>query len=202
MLKTYSKDKLKEILAIHKLWIESNFVEGTKADLQNADLRNADLQNANLRNADLQNANLRYANLRYADLQNANLWYADLQNANLQNVNLQYANLHSLNLDFTLIVSQGDLIVWKKCKNGVLVKLLIPKEAKRSNATGRKCRAEFADVLEIIGAEEAVSMHDSNFTYKVGQRVVPSSWEENRFIECGGGIHFFITKSEAEAFNL
>lgn len=82
------------------------------------------------------------------------------------------------------------------------MKLLIPKEAKRSNATGRKCRAEFADVLEIIGAEEAVSMHDSNFTYKVGQRVVPSSWEENRFIECGGGIHFFITKSEAEAFQL
>lgn len=61
-----------------------------------------------------------------------------------------------------------EIIGYKKCCNGIIVKLLIPKEAKRSHAFDRKCRAEYATVLEIDGAEIAYSQHDNNFSYKVG----------------------------------
>jgi hypothetical protein len=44
------------------------------------------------------------------------------------------------------------------------VKLRIPAAARRSSATGRKCRAEFAEVLEVIGAEFGVSQHDGEIT--------------------------------------
>jgi hypothetical protein len=89
------------------------------------------------------------------------------------------------------------LIGYKKLENRVICKLLIPAAAKRSNATGRKCRAEYAVVLE----GEGVSEHDSSFKYKVGQTVRPTKpFDENRFLECASGIHFFITRQEAEDF--
>ena len=58
----------------------------------------------------------------------------------------------------------------EKCRNEVLVKLLIPEDALRSSATSRKCRASKVKVLEIIGADVAVSDHDHTFTYKVGKQ--------------------------------
>ncbi len=100
----------------------------------------------------------------------------------------------------TRILPAGSLIGWKKCRDDVIVKLRIPEEARRSHAFGRKCRAEFADVLEIIGAEQAVSSHDGVTVYRAGERVTPDSFDENWQEECASGIHFFITKEEAENY--
>ena len=95
------------------------------------------------------------------------------------------------------------LIGWKKCADGVIVKLVIPEDSKRSHAFGRKCRAEFAEVLEIIGSNEARS-HTSDFPaviYRVGKTVRPANgWSEDWREECAPGIHFFITRAEAEAY--
>jgi hypothetical protein len=92
------------------------------------------------------------------------------------------------------------VIGWKKCAHGIIVKLSIPHDAKRSNATDRKCRAEYADVLEVIGADVAISTHDGKTEYRAGQRVTCDKWVEDRWSECAGGIHFFITRAEAEAY--
>lgn len=73
----------------------------------------------------------------------------------------------------TRILPDGDLIGWKKCKDGVIVKLRIPEAAKRSHAFGRKCRAEYADVLEVNGADVGIGQHDGKTEYKTGQRVTP-----------------------------
>ena len=185
------------------------------ADLYGADLRNADLYGANLRSADLCNANLcganlYGANLRNADLCGANLRSADLRSADLCGANLRNANLYGANLcgvkgaDLaiaqTRILPEGSIIGWKKCRNDVIVKLRIPEEAKRSHAFGRKCRAEYADVLEIFGAEEAISKHDNTVAYRVGERVTCHEWDGNWQEECAGGIHFFITRIEAENY--
>ena len=79
--------------------------------------------------------------------------------------------------------------------------MFIPKEAKRNNAFGRKCRAEYAQVLEIIGAETAYSNHDRTFEYKVGEIVRPTQdFNEDFTDECSTGIHFFITKEEAKNY--
>jgi hypothetical protein len=82
----------------------------------------------------------------------------------------------------------------------VIVKLRVPEAAKRSHAFGRKCRAEFADVLEVFGSDHGVSSHDGVTTYRVGQRVMCDAWGEDWMQECSGGIHFFITRAEAEAY--
>ena len=100
----------------------------------------------------------------------------------------------------TRILPEGNLIGWKKCRGSVIVKLRIPEEAKRSHAFGRKCRAEFADVLEIIGADEARSSRDPDLVYRVGERVTPDHWCDDWQTECSSGIHFFITRLEAEAY--
>ena len=103
----------------------------------------------------------------------------------------------------TRILPDGEIIGYKKCRDNKIVKLRIPTEAKRSHAFGRKCRAEFAEVLEITkGSRQlktAQSTYDSSFIYKVGETVKPiipfsDDWQE----ECESGIHFYITKLEAE----
>ena len=92
------------------------------------------------------------------------------------------------------------MIGWKACRDGVLVKLKVPAEAKRSHAFGRKCRAEFVDVLEVFNGVEGVSDWNPEVTYRAGQRVHCDSFDEDWTLECTGGIHFFITRIEAEKY--
>ena len=100
----------------------------------------------------------------------------------------------------TRILPDGLLIGWKKCRNNVIVKLLVPMDAKRSHAFGRKCRAEYVQVVETFGSDVGISEHDRKTEYRNGQFVRCDRWEENWQLECGGGIHFFMTREEAEAY--
>ena len=91
----------------------------------------------------------------------------------------------------------------------VIVELRIPKDAKRSSATTRKCRASKAKVISITSIDgkkhykKAVAGFNSNFFYEVGKIVVPTNgYEENRWIECAAGIHHFITRDEAVDYSL
>ena len=138
-----------------------------------------------------------------ADLSDANLSGADLSRANLSGAVLSGAVLSGAKgvekqPPQTIILPAGDIIGWKKCTGNVMVKLLIPVEAKRSNAGGRKCRAEFARVLEVIGAK--VGESERGGKYVAGEKVLPDSWDDNWTAECSHGIHFFITREEAEAY--
>jgi hypothetical protein len=80
--------KLKEILKQHRLWIETNGVQGTRADLSGANLKSAYITGADLRGASLTGANLTDANLRGASLTGANLEDTNLTGANLEDTNL------------------------------------------------------------------------------------------------------------------
>jgi len=158
------------------------------------------LEKAVASRANLSGAELYGADLSGAKLSGANLSRADLYGANLYGANLSGAKNAELGIAQTRILPDGDLIGWKKCKGGVIVKLAIPAAAKRSHAFGRKCRAEFADVLEVIGASSGVSSHDNKTEYRVGCRVAADRFDENWQEECSGGIHFFITRIEAENY--
>jgi len=181
------------------------------ANLSGANLSGANLRDANLSGANLSGANLSGANLSGANLSDANLSGAYLRGANLSGANLSDAYLRDAYLsgakgaDYaiacTRILPDGELIGWKKCKGGVIVKLRIPADAKRSHAFGRKCRAEYADVLEVIGADVAYTeAHGPTTEYRAGARVIPDSWDDNWQDECSHGIHFFITRLEAENY--
>ena len=96
--------KLKEILDQHKIWIESNGVQGKCADLENANLEGADLTHADLEGAILCIAKLTGANLNGAKLTGANLYGASLRGANLSGANLSGANLTYVNLEYANLV--------------------------------------------------------------------------------------------------
>ena len=168
------------------------------ANLEGANLAGAILAGANLARANLAGANLARANLAGAKLADANLADANLADTNLAGANLAGAKNSDLAIANTRILPDGDLIGWKKCNEGVIVKLRIPADAKRSHAFGRKCRAEFVDVIEVIGAEVGISKYDGKTQYIAGQRVRPDSFCENWQDECSNGIHFYITRLEAE----
>ena len=178
-----------------------------------ADLHGADLSHADLSDADLGYADLGYADLSHADLHDADLRYADLRYANLSHADLSDANHVQLSIAKTSILpDEGDIIGWKKAwtddtmpPKSVIVKLLIPADAQRSNATGRKCRASKARVLDLQDKQgnslppdtTAYSGYDTDFTYKKGETVHVEDFDTNRWNECAPGIHFFITRIEA-----
>jgi uncharacterized protein YjbI with pentapeptide repeats len=191
------------------------------ADLRYADLRGANLHGADLSYADLSHANLSDADLSYADLSHANLRGADLSDADLRYADLRCANLSDANhvqlsiAKTSILPDEGDIIGWKKAwtddtmpPKSVIVKLLIPADAQRSNATGRKCRASKARVLDLQDKQgnslpsdtTAYSGHDTDFTYKKGETVHVENFDTNRWNECAPGIHFFITRIEAAEY--
>lgn len=90
--------EIKSVLDAHKLWLDSNGEQGTRAALRHADLRHADLRYADLSSADLGYADLRAANLSGADLRAVNLGEANLRGANLGGANLAWANLGGASL--------------------------------------------------------------------------------------------------------
>ena len=191
------------------------------ADLRGANLSGANLYGANLIGANLYGVNLRGADLYGADLRGANLIGANLSGANLRGANLYGANLYGANLSgadlrganlygakdlppleaarLSIVPETGSYVAWKKCGE-VIVELLIPADAKRSNATGRKCRASHAVVVALHGDGPAVSNRDESIKYRAGETVTCRDWEPDRWIECAGGIHHFITRIEAENY--
>ena len=170
------------------------------ADLSRANLSRADLSRANLSRADLSGANLSRADLSGADLSRANLSRADLSRANLYGASLKETKNAKLVLARTEIQPrEGEVIGWKKCAGNVIVKLRVPPEAKRSNAMGRKCRAEFVEVLKVFSDAPAISLHDGITMYREGDTVRANGWTEDRLVECGCGIHYYLTREEAEA---
>ena len=190
-----------------------------RTDLRRTDLRRANLHGANLCDADLTGANLSYANLRDAKLTGANLRAADLSYANLSGAKLSGADITNAD-GADLIIARtcilpddGDIIGWKKAwidgrmsfKTPVIVKLLVPSDAQRSNATGRKCRASKAQVLDLQDLDghslkpdtTAYSRYDTDFIYKKGETVTVEDFDPDRWNECAPGIHFFVTRIEA-----
>lgn len=181
--------------------------------LHYADLRYADLHGANLSSADLYGVDLSHADLRSADLRGADLHYADLHYADLHGANLRGANHVKLSIAKTSILpDEGDVIGWKKAnaddETPIIVKLLIPADAQRSNSTGRKCRASKAQVLDLQDKQgnslppdsTAHSSYDPDFIYKKGETMHVEDFDTNRWNECAPGIHFFITRIEAAEY--
>ena len=175
----------------------------SKAQISTAQISKAQISKAQISNgANLEGANLDGANLEGANLEGANLEGANLGNwRNLEGANLEGAKNLEMADAITRILPDGDLIGYKKCNDNVIITLQIPAGAKRSNSTGRKCRAEYALVLRVEGAEFGVTdSHGPRTEYRLDQMVHCDHWDDNRWNECSGGIHFFITRWEAENY--
>lgn len=140
--------------------------------------------------ANLSGANLSGANLRWADLCGADLCGAKCIDS-------------AKNLFYPLSCPEkGGYMGFKKADRKI-VEIMIPVDAKRSSATGRKCRASKAVVISITtldgdpAGNEVCSDHDKDFVYRVGETVEVQNFDENRWNECAPGIHHYITREEA-----
>ena len=202
-MRKITEEELKKILENHKHWLEEDCEDwgNMRADLSGADLSDADFSAADLIGAKLSGADLRMANLSGADLIGA-----DLSGANLSGADFNRADLSgAINIPFIPMAcpETGSFTAYKKA-SGRIVKLLIPEDARRSSATGRKCRCDKALVVEIqnmdgtkADVDHVSSDYDEGFVYTVGETVCEPDFCEDRFEECAEGIHFFINRQEA-----
>lgn len=212
---------LEKILENHKHWLNRD-IDGWEnmcanlnsanlryanlcgANLNSADLSGANLYGANLKYADLSGADLRYTNLRYTNLRYANLRYANLRYAYLRGIDLSGADLKGVDLNKEEQIRKGvklsnSITGWKKCKDGVIVKLEIPRGAIVFSINNDNCRTDKAIVKEIIGSDRAFSIH-KYFSYYVGDKIEVYNFNCEYNAECAEGIHFFRTRNEAENY--
>ena len=125
------------------------------------------------------------------------------RDADLCGADLCCADLRGAKGCYLSCPTEGSFIGWKKA-SGHIVKLRIPEDARRSSATGHKCRCDKAYVMEIQNmdgtkaTEDTVRAdHDKNFVYTVGATVEVPDFDDNRWSECAPGIHFFIDRRAA-----
>ena len=107
---------------------------------------------------------------------------------------------------YAVCPQEGSFVAYKKLSRGVVAKILIPDDALRtSNLVGRKSRASHVHVIEFLnttcksvkGWRNAGGTHT---VYNLGATVYADSFDDDIRIECTHGIHFFITREEAEAW--
>ncbi len=187
----------------------------SRAQIYAANLTNSHFWCCQMDNVNLESACMRYARLRYGDFENAVISpTTDLCGLNVAHVkNMFYVPM--------ACPEEGEFIAWKKCvavdRDGtglhkeVIVKLKIPKRARRSSALGRKCRASEAIVLAIQDLKgndisrkvAAFSSYCNDFAYELGKTVIPREpFDDDRWNECSTGIHFFINRKEAVDYSL
>jgi len=83
-----TKRRLHEILALHKIWVETNGAEGKRARLHGVNLARKKLQGLDLRGINFSNSRFSSADLTGADLTGAKLTNTNFQRADLTGVNL------------------------------------------------------------------------------------------------------------------
>ena len=174
---------------------ENSSVENSLFD--GCSMRGANFKNAVMRTGSFRSCDMRACNIEGADLFGAVLEHADLEGI-ISNEETKWFRLHC--------PEKGAFLGYKKCVNDRLVQLLIPADAIRTSATLPSCRCNKAKVLTIKSFdykenfEEAWSLVDENFVYKVGQWVEVKDFNKDRWQDSTTGIHFWMTREEAKGY--
>ncbi len=170
--------------------------------VENALFDGCSMKGASFKNAKMVTASFRYCDMRECNIEGANLYGAVLEFAKLDGIvsndDTKWFRLHC--------PETGAFLAYKKCVNDRMVQLLVPADAKRTSATLRSCRCNKAKVLTIKSFDftenfdEAWSLVDEDFVYKRGEWVEVKDFNEDRWQDSTTGIHFWMTRAEAEAY--
>jgi uncharacterized protein YjbI with pentapeptide repeats len=224
--KKIENNEFEQIMREHKRWLQDKST-GKRADFRDIDLSEKDLSGIDLSYADLQGSNLEEAYFVHTDLDNSvfedtNLKNADFDHArraywsNFRNADMTGASVENVNLDLNKFEGvkglyiplycpeEGSFIAWKKCREGKVVKLLIPEHAERKGNSIYSLRASEAEVLEIYDkdgnpVDEAVSIVDADFKYLKGTTVYPKEVNP-KFYGDTIGIYFVLSRAETEIY--
>jgi hypothetical protein len=182
--------------------------------VHNGQFKNCNLANKSIRRAMFDSCIFTECNFSGSDINKTSLNDSTFRECNFNKTNLENTSMKGCSfknctfLDTTFPdfqIPQGqDLLGYKKVRYGTkgkIVTLLIPKQAKRTACLiSRKCRAEYAIVLKGAG-RPCRSSFNWNFIYKNGETVKPRyPYNPDPTQECTSGIHFFITREEAEDY--
>lgn len=181
-----------------------NNIDFSGQNLSQFDFSNSICESCDFSNCDLSSINFTGAKLINCSLKKANVSYSQFRHAILSNCDLTDIKHRELAEFLTMTCPEtGAFLAYKQCYNFRLVQLLVPADAKRSSATNNTCRCSKAKVLTIKSFDfkksyqEAVSLVDENFIYRVGETIEPDKFNENRWIDSTHGIHFYMTREEA-----
>ena len=218
-MKKLIQNELDDLIKQHEIWLK-NGEKGIRPSFAGLDLSFLELKRANLHNSNFTGSNLtgcdfRASNLTKADLKGANLKKANLKEANLFSANLYKAILENVKVNeytifyFQLCPEEGEIIGYKKVAAGngkyAIVKLLIPKEAKRNSSTTYRCRTEKAKILEIVREDNVIidrawSIRNPDCIYEVNKILEVQEFDEDRWHETSNGIHFYLSKDLAKYY--
>jgi hypothetical protein len=98
----------------------------------------------------------------------------------------------------SIVPESGSFQGWKLLRDGLLARLEIPEEARRSSGTRRECRAEFVKTIELIGSDVGVSQFGA--IYRVDEITRCHRWGDDRWSFDAGGIYFYLSRIEAENY--
>lgn len=177
---------------------------------------------ANLFSSDFSEAKLSSCNFRYANLAEVKLPSSILLDCNCIFTGSNLYNCDMNNMYSNLLEYKGgkilteNIIGYKKCKpynriyysfnkcTAAIVTLEIPRGAIVFSVNGKKCRTNRAKVLDIVDSDgnkvPRARSYRGNLTYYVGDEfnIYDFDCEYNK--ECSKGIHFFMTREEAENY--
>ena len=181
--------------------------------LNNVVFENCDLKYADIRCSKFKNINFINCNFSYGYFYKCNFINSDLSTCNIKNSHFNITLFTNTTIpDYPMTCpKQGSFIAYKKvcdindCYKEYILKLEIPKDAKRSSAMGIKCRCDKVKVLEIQNLDGSIakgimkvsSIYNNDFAYELGKIVEEPKFDECRWNECTCGIHFFMNREEA-----
>ena len=96
------------------------------------------------------------------------------------------------------IVLTEPMIGYKNSNEYKIITLEIPIGSKVFSINNNKRRTNKAKVIDVQGEIELSSIYYADFKYHVGDEIDIIDFDENYNVECGEGIHFFLTREEAE----
>ncbi|MBC2576355.1 pentapeptide repeat-containing protein [Peptostreptococcus canis] len=188
-------------------WSEFINVDFSKCNFKNSKLDHSKCSMCTFRGAVLVDASLFSVDFRGCDLSDTECDGADFTASLLRDANLE--NLHHTDRTIHFKMScpeEGYFFGYKKCFNDRMVKLLIPKDARRSSGTTNACRCDKAKTVAITNLDgtgsytEANSFVDGEFVYKLGEMSYADSFNPDRWLESSNGIHFWMSFEEALAY--
>lgn len=179
------------------------------ADLSGASFEGSKLGHVNMRMAVLSSANFASAQIRESCcFEHAHLTNATFASASIWiDTSFDFADLHGCEFDGEEKNRLGRILDrpvtgYKKSMEGDIVTLEIPAGAIVFSVNNRKCRTNRAKVVDTNGKPELSSIFDRGFKYRVGDEIVPKGEFDLMYnAECASGIHFFLTREEAERYN-
>ena len=124
-------------------------------------------------------------------------------------INCACAQSHRINHFGKIIISEfkvkKTMKVYKKLADDLIATLELSKGQVFQSECHYKCRTDRALVVAIESIDKSksydkgMSDHDKNFIYEVGKEVV-ADYYDTKINECSHGIHFFLTRKEAEEY--